>query len=382
MLAQIPQRHCLETSPIFDKKKQENLEIFTKKWIAEERALSRGTITIPIVVHIVYQSEVENISDKQIHSQIEALNRDFNLENNNLDKIPNEFQNSIANVGFHFCLASFDPDGNPTIGITRTATSEENIFSGQIPWIYYTERGGKDAWDTNNYLNIWVTRTSIVLGFGTRPGINAPTEDGVVISSSSFGMLGNTNPPFDLGRTATHELGHYFNLLHPFGNNCEYTDFVRDTPQQMPTYSGCPDANSSSCGTNDITPNFMNLSEDECLAMFTKGQAMRMQAALIGARKGLLASKGCDQITNSNPMEIIKVYPNPASYYFCVATNSVNPTAIPFRMLDTKGAVILENVVMPDAIQHFPSTQNGIYFLQFFVKEGEPIVKRLLVING
>ena len=169
-------------------------------------------------------------------------------------------------------------------------------------WIYFSDRGGQDAWNTESYLNIWLTRFSEVgnlMGFGSKPFENPPSEDGVVMRPDFFGTTGTVNPPFHLGKTAVHEIGHYFNIFHPWAtsNSCEHDDFVADTPNQDNPYRGCMNNDQTSCGSRDITNNFMNLSEDECLVMFTKGQALRMQAALIGARSGLLNINACQPST-------------------------------------------------------------------------------------
>ena len=106
-----------------------------------------------------------------------------------MDKVHPEFQDRIATVGFNFCLATINPEGAPTNGITRTATDEDNVFIRSEGNIYHSERGGKDAWNTEQYLNIWVTRLAPnFAGFASKPGENSPEEDGVVISVDFFGQ--------------------------------------------------------------------------------------------------------------------------------------------------------------------------------------------------
>ena len=384
--AQTQKRSCYENNQYYDKAAHQTLESFTKNYSKHNQniASSRGAITIPVVVHIVYPTEVENISDEQVFSQITALNRDFNRQNLNLTKVHSDFQSRIANVGFNFCLATIDPDGNPTNGITRTSTQSDFVYSRDATWIYHTEDGGKTAWDTNQYLNIWVTKINGFLGFASKPFENSPDEDGVVISAAYIGMCGTALPPFNLGRTGTHEVAHYFNIFHTWGTGndaCSHDDFVADTPSQSDAYSGCPNIDESSCRSRDITANFMNLSEDACLAMFTKGQAMRMQAALIGARSGLLNGNSCEPYFPTVSGEEIKVYPNPASYYFCVEVGNVPLEEIPYFIFNAQGAKVEEGIVQPNSRQHFLSYRNGVYFIQFMDGSKEGVVKKMVISN-
>ena len=137
LVAQTLARQCVENEQYYDKAAHEQLEIFTKNY--QNIANSRGSITIPVVVHVVYPTETENISDVVIQSQIDALNRDFNRINDNLDKVHPEFQDRIANVGFNFCLATINPEGETTNGITRTATDADNVFIRSEGNIYHSE---------------------------------------------------------------------------------------------------------------------------------------------------------------------------------------------------------------------------------------------------
>ena len=320
--AQTKDRCFVKTAPFHDLQLSLDLEVYTARWLKEQPLRSRSKITIPVVVHIVWNKEEDNISDEQIHSQIVALNRDFQLANDNLDIIPNNFEDIIGNVGFEFCLATVDPEGNPSTGITRTETSRTNVGTMGDTIIYYTDLGGRDAWNTERYLNIWVAEISDnsgVLGYASRPGANKAEEDGVVVHTKCFGTLGTVEPPYDLGKTTTHEVGHYFNLLHLHGDQatCEDDDLVADTPSQMTNYLGCPDIFTFSCGSLDLIANYMNWVDDACTALFTKGQAERMHAALNGARSGLLENNTC-LVTTSIPLTTVStlsIYPNPATDY-------------------------------------------------------------------
>lgn len=381
--AQTINKKCVASNQYYDQVLHEELETFTKDYIknSSSNAHSRGKITIPVVVHIVTQGFERGITDEQVHSQITALNRDFNLENTDTEIVHPEFQDRIANVGFNFCLATIDPFGNPTTGITRRNTSADNIATPDNTWLYSSEEG-QVAWDTKKYLNIWVTQITLgFAGFATNPGEKPTNQDGVVINPRFFGMGELATPPFHLGRVGVHEVGHYFNLKHPWSTNCEENDFVTDTPKQNTGYAGCPNMDESSCGSRDITANFMNNSEDACVAMFTKGQAMRMRAALIGARSGLLNGNSCEPYFPTVSGTEIKVYPNPASYYFCVEVGNSDLEQIPYFIYDIRGAKVEEGVVLPNSRQHFPSYRNGVYFIQFMNGLEEPVVRKVVIRN-
>lgn len=386
LIAQSFESRCIEKHQYYDEAAHKQLEVFTKKHINNYQniANNRGKITVPVVVHIVYPTEKENISDEQVFSQIDALNRDFNALNDNFDRVHPDFQDRIGNVGFNFCLVSIDPAGNPTNGITRTATDVNSEFFIGAEWLFYSERGGRSAWDTDKYLNIWVTKISDIsgiLGYGSKPFENPPKEDGVVIHTEAFGIGGSANPPFHLGRTGTHEVAHYFNIFHPFNGGCAGNDFVADLPQQLSTYNGACDETGEhfSCDTRDNTSNFMNYSHDECLAMFTRGQAMRMQAALIGARSGLLNNNACQQSIPPNLAEEITIYPNPASYYFCIEVGNSPLEQIPYTIFNSLGAKVEEGIVQANSLQHLPSYRNGIYFIQFMDGSKEGVIKKIVI---
>ncbi|TVR79673.1 MAG: T9SS C-terminal target domain-containing protein [Chitinophagaceae bacterium] len=254
---------------------------------------SNDILTIPVVVHVVYNTAVQNISDEQILSQIEVLNEDFRRLNADAANTPAEFQGVAADAGIEFCLATTDPDGNETTGITRTQTSINQFFFNNN--VKYTSQGGKNGWDPTRYLNIWVCNLGGgLLGYAEMPTANPGPTDGVVIGYTYFGRTGTLSNTFNKGRTTTHEVGHWLGLLHNWGDGgCGVDDNIADTPLQGQPYYGCPAYPQSSCGSSDMFMNYMDYVDDACMNTFTEGQRTRMRAVLNTLRSSILSSDGC-----------------------------------------------------------------------------------------
>lgn len=253
-----------------------------------------GTITIPVVFHVLYNNETQNLSEAQILSQLDVLNKDFRRLNTDADNVWPQ----AADSEIEFVMASIDPDGNATNGITRTSTSTSTF--GYDNTMKFTSSGGHDAWPAGSYLNIWVCDLSGLLGYAQFPGGSAAT-DGVVIDYLYTGTIGTATAPFDLGRTATHEVGHWLNLRHIWGDGgCGYDDFVTDTPTSDAANYGCKIGHVS-CSTTDMVQNYMDYSDDACMNLFTDGQKSRMRALFQpgGFRESLLTPfvppVSCDQ---------------------------------------------------------------------------------------
>ncbi|MEO0727097.1 MAG: zinc metalloprotease, partial [Bacteroidota bacterium] len=270
--------------------KMQQIEEQTRRFLqnSQGRAID-GVITIPVVVHIVYNNATENISDAQIQSQLDVINADFRRTNSDADNIWSQ----AADAEIEFCMATVDPSGNPTNGITRTSTTRTSFSTNDD--MKFDSRGGKDAWPRDDYLNMWVCDISGgILGYAQFPGGSAAT-DGVVMDYQYFGTIGTATAPFDLGRTTTHEIGHWLNLRHIWGDGgCGVDDFVTDTPESdAPNYS-CA-LGHVSCGSTDMVQNYMDYSDDACMNLYTFGQKARMRALFDngGARESLLSSGGC-----------------------------------------------------------------------------------------
>jgi hypothetical protein len=268
---------------------------------AIEHALEHGAVgerilvTIPVVFNVVWNTTAENISDTRLLEQLQVLNDDFRKLNADRTLVPSVFQPLHADCEINFCLATRDPNGNATTGIRRQQTSVTAFSSNDA--VKFTAQGGLDAWDRNQYLNFWVCDLSGgLLGYAQFPG-GAAATDGVVCDYAYTGVTG-ASAPFNKGRTGTHEVGHWLNLRHIWGDaNCG-NDLVSDTPTQQTSNVGCPAFPKVTCsnGPNgDMFMNYMDYTDDACMFMFTSGQKARMQAlfAAGGARVSLLTSQGC-----------------------------------------------------------------------------------------
>lgn len=262
------------------------------------------TITIPVVIHVLFNSAEQNISDEEIQSQIDILNEDFAANNASSLDVPTDWINLITDSKIRFKLAQRDPAGNNSNGIIRVSSTilEYQIFD---PAIYSTSLGGSDAWPRSKYLNIWVCKLEgNALGYANFPGSSA-NQDGVVINYKAFGRNGIAKAPYNFGRTCTHEIGHWLILSHIWGddnNDCSVSDFpitqqgIDDTPnQEGPTFRckrfpELDDCSSTSPGI--MYMNFMDYTDDKCMMFFTPGQIWRMRTTLNGIRDSLKISNG------------------------------------------------------------------------------------------
>jgi len=250
-----------------------------------------GVARIPVVVHVVWNTAAQNISDAQVTSQIDVLNRDFRATNPDVSTVPSVFSGLVADSRIEYFLATIDPSGNPTNGITRTSTSTVSFSDDDA--VKSAATGGADPWPADHYLNIWVCQLGGgLLGYAQFPGGPAQT-DGVVILHTGFGTTGTATAPFDLGRTVTHEIGHYFNLFHIWGDDgtgCAGSDQVDDTPNQAGPNFGVPTFPHVSCGNGpngDLFMDYMDYVDDAAMVMFTHGQAARMEACIDTVRSSL-----------------------------------------------------------------------------------------------
>ena len=229
--------------------------------------LVNGKIVIPVVVNVLYRTTAENISEAQIKSQIDVLNKDFNALNSDFANVPSVFSSLKANVGITFELAS----------IVRKSTTKTSW--GTADAMKKTSTGGIAPTSPTTHLNLWVcTIGGGILGYAQFPGGSSST-DGVVVDSKYLGTTGTATAPFNLGRTATHEVGHWLNLRHIWGDATCGSDLVADTPTHNTANYGAPSyPHYSTCtGTPiEMTMNYMDYVDDRAMYMFTNGQKSRM----------------------------------------------------------------------------------------------------------
>lgn len=234
-----------------------------------------GTINIPVYVHIVLPNTAV-VSNSQITSQINVLNSDFNSTNTNqLPAAATNFINDATITDINFTLAGTFRYEDPT-----ASWGTNNSIKSKYPPI-----------TPQTHLNIWVCNIGGgILGYAQFPGGNLAT-DGVVLLYSS--LPGGTSAPYNLGRTATHEVGHYLNLRHIWGDGrCRQDDFVTDTPTSDGANYGCPSYPTVNCSSTDMTMNYMDYTNDSCMYMFTDGQRNRMRAIFTsgGARSSMIGN--------------------------------------------------------------------------------------------
>lgn len=344
----------------------------------QEPAVEDGsTITVPVVVHILYNTSAQNISDAQVQSQLKVLNQDFQRSNEDIRKVPAAFAGYTADCQIKFVLAKTDPQGYATTGIIRKKTAQPSWK--QDDKMKYGINGGDDAWDSRYYLNIWVCNLADgLLGYSTFPGA-AADKDGVVIRTDVFGPGNNT--VYNKGRTATHEIGHWLNLKHLWGDTDCGSDDVEDTPPQKTYSSGCssfPKITAGSCNKNpdgDMFMNFMDFSDDACILMFTYGQRQRMRAifAADGPRASMRNSPALGEPRNSDPavdtakntgnIPSLSVYPNPSSNTINFRDgNGSGITPDRYQVFDAKGQLLMSGFKRP--VVQINRLMQGIYFIR------------------
>ena len=259
----------------------------------------QGIITIPVVFHVMHNGEpigtLPNVSDAQLISQITQLNKDYRKLNSDTNLVPNVWKNIAADCQIEFCLASVDPSGAFTSGITRHSMGASGTWSDA--------RKTTTTWDRNRYLNIWIaTFGGGTLGYTMIPGGPAD-QDGVVIDPLYIGVGGSSSTPFNKGRTASHEIGHWLGLDHTWGDDgtaCTGTDGIEDTPNQSSENYGCPtfpqlDA-CSPASPGVMYMDYMDYTDDACMFMFTKAQKNKMLSVLNTVRSSIKTSNGCGTI--------------------------------------------------------------------------------------
>lgn len=269
---------------------------------------SAAIVTIPVVVHVVYNTTAENISDAQAASQVTVLNNDFAKLNADASKVTQAtFSTVAAGANIRFCLAQRDPNGNATTGVTHKSTTVTAF--GLSDEVKANSTGGEDAWDVTKYVNIWICDlTGSYLGYGEFPTTSLSNTYGLVLDYAYTGSGGSATAPFNLGRTGTHEFGHCFNLFHIWGDDngaCTGSDQCTDTPNQGAEHYGPFTAgsiqtdNCTSTGSGVMWMNYMDYTDDGSMYMFTAQQVARMEAVVNTSPWNILGSSlGCTPVSS------------------------------------------------------------------------------------
>ncbi len=394
-------QQMLANDPAFRLVNEKN-EQFTKDYISliSNAKRERGVVyRIPVVVHVVHNGEAigtgTNISVAQITSQISVLNKDYRLKNTDSLAASHAFHPTVADCEIEFCLATLDPLGNLTSGIDR-------YNGGQSSYDYPELESNikpNTIWDRERYLNIWVCKlggsAASLLGYATPPG-TATDNDGVVVAYKNFGSTGNVVAPYNKGRTATHEIGHYFNLEHIWGDDgtaCSGSDQVSDTPNQAGENFGCPTFPHVTCsnGPNgDMFMNYMDYTDDACMKMFTTGQKNRMRATLIsgGSRSTLSTSLGCTWpvgLTEVQQNATITLFPNPSSDHVYIKSNADFSADFSIRLFNALGQELTSTTTMhkETANRYYVNTSSlatGTYIMKIG-SNAKTITKQLAIIK-
>lgn len=393
----------------------------TFEQMREVQATDRSPLTVNVVVHVVWKNPEENLDDSIILNQIAVLNADYNRLNADTANLRPIFQQVAGNADIHFNLA----------GIVRVQTTNEfeiNLLGSNIlSELKNSDQGGSDAWNTDQFLNIWVckiqpiafggTVLGQVLGFAFPPnnldnwpansGAPSPEEDGVVID---FRVFGSNNPNFIeipggtgnlivRGRTPVHEIGHYFGLRHIWGdggifgpNDCAQSDGIDDTPYSSAQSQFDCDTTRNSCSTieifynndmPDLIENYMDYSSESCMNMFTQGQADIMRNVLQGPRAGLLMAVPTQDIAGQNLD--FQLSPNPAGERVNLQFNLPENTNVTTRILNSAGQSLgLSSTENYPAGRHqididASSLVPGLYFVEMRTENG--ISVRKLVVD-
>lgn len=377
------------------------------------------TYTIPVVFHVLYNNTNENINFSYIQSQMDELNLAFNHQTADTQRIRPIFKPIGGDTKIRFVLATVDPNGNPTNGVTRTFTNRTtfslNIYGQYSTDMKYDNRGGKTAWDPTKYMNVWVcnmrfpNQVSMTLGFATPP-TNAPNwnftgatkdttdlETGVVCHYSTIGKnhpqaISNNNE----AKTMIHEVGHYLGLRHTWGDaqnasqGCGVDDGIFDTPNTRTRNYSCNGQNTCNESVDDkpdMTENYMDYSLDGCAAMFTKQQGFMMRFVLNKLRTGLSKREiTYDTLFEKNQNITVKYTPNPVLNGSALGIEIKSPenTIFEVKIIDMNGKQIITkniNSNQKEFIQ-LEGFATGIYAVLVKSKNnGEFVNKQKIVIE-
>jgi len=367
-------------------------------------------LTIPVVVHVVHNTQDQNLEDSVILRQIETLNEDFQRQNPDTSNMRSDFDIVKGSPNIEFRLAQIDPQGDPTTGITRTETSQETfgdigLISGdfsELEKVKQTTEGGHDPWDQSRYLNIWVCNmevfnTTALLGYATPPdslsnwppNSNPNLIDGVVIQYQAFGsnnpnvLDAGQGPVTVMGRTTTHEVGHYLGLRHIWGDgDCNEQDGIDDTPNaEDQSQQDCDDTKNTCVDTiqgldlPDMIENYMDYSAETCQNSFTQGQVDLMRGVLDNQRYDLVHDNPAS--VKAETANKVMIYPNPAHGKITVKLE--NGTAEMVEILGSSGRKVLsQRSSSQETSLDVSALDNGVYFIRIQQSTGEAAISKFV----
>jgi hypothetical protein len=338
---------------------------------------SQTSITIPVVVHVLYNTADQNISDAQVQSQIDVLNEDFGATNSDYNNYDAGYGSVKGDLDINFCL----------VQIIHKQTKTKSF--GTNDNMKYEKRGGSDAVDPMHIFNIWVCNLgNKLLGYAYYPGIS-PEKFGVVCHTNAFGKgIGyNLFADYNLGRTTTHEVGHCFGLAHIWGDaNCG-SDEVDDTPLHNTANFGCPGENHLSTCTGtplEMWMNYMDYTDDRCMYFFTDGQSSRASffidsdpqlISIVTSACGTARLSNNDitstpnnglNSTRSAPTNNLVLYPTITTGTLNLSLNNSIGEKADINIYSQTGALMMRKQISGKTIGQVDvsSLSNGIYFIE------------------
>jgi Pregnancy-associated plasma protein-A len=374
--------------------------------------------TLPIVFHVLYNNNAENINDSLLLNQIEVLNQDFRRLNSDTNKTRDIFKSRAGDSRINFELAKVDPNGNPTTGIVRKYTTKTTFYSNDLNTMKYSSNGGDDAWDPTKYLNIWVCDVSYLgqdalLGFAYPPyghpfwtsqsWVSDPNQ-GVVLhykivgrnnplSKGQAGALNNSSK----GRVAVHEVGHYLGLRHIWGDGttaggCGVDDYIFDTPNQRVRSDFNCDLNANTCNDPgaeqfpDMIENYMDYSSHFCQNMFTHQQVSTMRYSIAAFRTELpIKVEYVEKMKIKDTVAYydLKLFAAEGQKVIVEQRNADLPNEMYMDVYDMSGQKVLD---------HYQLTKNemwvstakmapGIYVFSLRDKENKPVLRQKILIT-
>jgi len=353
-------QEMMENDPVFRKKQEQS------KKQTSSRSLVTELVTIPVVVHVVYNNEAENISDEQIYSQIDVLNEDFQ----NSISAPLMWHEVAGNPEMEFCLATRDKYGNSTCGITRTYTDSTEFYIQTS--IKDESTGGISGWPATDYMNLFICDIAGLRGYATFPDAQ-DSIDGIVIDYLSVGRgeeFTFDSPRFNLGRTGTHEVGHWLRLSHIWGDGgCDIDDGISDTPSAPGPNFGCA-VGSPACRDDSLNmvQNYMDYSDDSCMYLFTLNQVNLMRKAFdpLGSRVSILSSNGCQTPAQNEVYFKLRFdeYPQDITWELLDSSNNIVASDGNFDPGDE--AMNIPPPLANDSLTYVLDVPDGDYVLSFY----------------